>query len=43
MKIGTGVFTDGRNFPDLATAIERIYLRATAPQKEHSPKKPRRP
>ena len=28
MKIGSGVFTDGRNFPDLATAVERIYFRA---------------
>jgi shikimate kinase len=29
MKVGTGVFTDGRNFSELAAIIERIYYRAT--------------
>lgn len=28
MRAGAGVLTDGRNFQDLASAIERIYFRA---------------
>jgi len=33
LRAGASIFTDGRNFQDLASAIERIYFRAVAPPK----------